>query len=64
MENIIVILYLDYVFNEIVPFNVSFTAHHPLPSSHPLICSLTRSFSSNNIELEMGRNHWGADKKR
>lgn len=55
------VLYLDYVFNEIVPLNRSFTAHH-LPSS--FVCSFIHLFSSNNTEVRMKRSHWGRGRKR
>lgn len=51
------VLYLDYVFNEIVPF----IAHH-LPS---FVCSFIHSFSSNNTEVRRRRrSHWGRGCKR
>lgn len=60
IANIMVVLYLDYVFNEIVPLNKSFTAHH-LPS---FICSFMHSLSSNNTEERMGRSYRGGGCKR
>lgn len=45
---------------QLVPFNMSVTAHHALPFSHPFIYPSMHSFSSNNnIEVEKGRKYWG-----